>query len=99
MELFPSLWEVLDYLHLKDFLKYECELYLKQPLIPPQCKMIVATIDLPLKLDDERVSLSLEILEYAAFAPIMQLKMRHISCWNVPNTTPLEMSFHHYLET
>ena len=23
-----------DYLHLKDFLKYECELYLKQPLTP-----------------------------------------------------------------
>ena len=25
----------LHYLHLKDFLKYECELYLKQPLTPP----------------------------------------------------------------
>jgi hypothetical protein len=24
----------LDYLHLKDFLKKECELYLKQPLTP-----------------------------------------------------------------
>ena len=32
----------LDDLHLKDFLKYECELYLKQPLTPPQCKIIVA---------------------------------------------------------
>ena len=32
-----------DYLHLKDFLKYECELYLKQPLMtPPQRKIIVA---------------------------------------------------------
>ena len=25
----------LDYLHPKDFLKYECELYLQQPLTPP----------------------------------------------------------------
>jgi len=32
----------LDYLHLKDFLKYECELYLKQPLTPPQRKIIAA---------------------------------------------------------
>ena len=26
----------------KDFLKYECELYLKQPSTPPQCKIIAA---------------------------------------------------------
>ena len=32
----------LDYLHLKDTLKYECELYLKQPLTPPQRKIIVS---------------------------------------------------------
>ena len=32
----------LDYIHLKDFLKYECESYLKQSLTPPKCK-IVAT--------------------------------------------------------
>jgi hypothetical protein len=32
----------LDYFHLKDFLKYSCELYLKQPLTPPQWKTIVA---------------------------------------------------------
>jgi hypothetical protein len=33
-----------DYLlHLKDFPKYKCELYLKQPLTPPQCK-IIATL-------------------------------------------------------
>ena len=28
------------YLHLKDFLRYKCELYLKQPLTPPQRKII-----------------------------------------------------------
>ena len=44
----------IDYLHLKDFLKYECELYLKQPLTSPLGKIIVApqTIDLELKLDN-----------------------------------------------
>ena len=32
----------VDYLHLNDFLEYECELYLKQSLTPPQHKIIVA---------------------------------------------------------
>ena len=32
----------LSYIHLKGFLKYKCELYLKQPLTPPQRKIIVA---------------------------------------------------------
>ena len=32
----------LDYLHLKDFLKYKSEFYLKQLLTPPQRKIIVA---------------------------------------------------------
>ena len=40
MELFSSLGKKLDHLHLKDILKYECELYLNQPLTPPQCKII-----------------------------------------------------------
>ena len=35
-------WKKLDYLNLKDFLKFECELYLKQPLTPPQHKINVA---------------------------------------------------------
>ena len=42
------------------------------------------TIVLPLKLDNVWLSLSLEILDYATFAPIMQLKMSHNLCWNVP---------------
>lgn len=33
----------IDYLHLKGFLDYECESYLKQPLTPPQCKIIAAS--------------------------------------------------------
>ena len=38
---FHFLGKKQDYLHLKDFLKYECELYLKQPLTPPQRKIII----------------------------------------------------------
>jgi hypothetical protein len=72
---FHLIGKKLDYLHLKDFLKYECELYLKQPLTPPQCKIIVAyhalTIKLPLKLDDGQLFLSFEILDYATFVPTM----------------------------
>jgi hypothetical protein len=33
-------WKKLGYLSLKDFLKYECELYLKQSLTLPQRKII-----------------------------------------------------------
>ena len=32
----------LDFIHLKHVLKYKCKLYLKQPLGPPQRKIIVA---------------------------------------------------------
>jgi hypothetical protein len=45
----PSLWEEtkkLDYLHLKDLLKYEWEFYWKQPLTPPQHKNIAAYLTL-----------------------------------------------------
>ena len=33
----------LVYLHLKDFLSYGCELYLKQPLTPPNTKLLLLT--------------------------------------------------------
>ena len=42
---FHVLGKKLDFLHLKDFyffFKYKCQLYLNQPLTPPQC-MIIAT--------------------------------------------------------
>ena len=79
VELFSSLEicrKKLDYLHLKDFLEYEREWCLKQPLALPQhtayCSLLPTaprTIDLPLKVDDGWLSLSLEILDYATFAP------------------------------
>lgn len=31
----------LDYLHFLDFLKYDCESCLKQPLTPPYCKIFI----------------------------------------------------------
>ena len=55
------------------------------------------TANLSLNLDDGL--LFLEILDYATSAPTMQLKMRHILCWDVPYATPLlETSLHHYLK-
>ena len=65
--------KIYDYLHLKDFLRYECELYLNQPLAPSQRKVPTTpqTIDLSMKLDDGQLSLSLEILNYATFDPIV----------------------------
>ena len=57
------------------------------------------TADLSLNLDDGLLFLALEILDYATSAPTMQLKMRHILCWDVPYATPLlETSLHHYLK-
>ena len=59
-----------------------CELYLKQPLPPPQHTSHARSLPLtapltiyqPLKLDNDQLSLLPEILDYATFAPIMQLK-------------------------
>ena len=53
------------------FLKYECELYLKQPLAPPQCKIIVAyrtsNNRLATKIGRWVTTLSPQILDYATF--------------------------------
>ena len=54
----------LDYLHLKEFLKCEHELYFKQPLTPSQHKIITipCIIDLSSQLDSGQLSLSLHIM-------------------------------------
>ena len=76
MEFFSSLRGKLDYVHLKDFLKYERKLYLKQPIdtttmqdhcSTPQLKII----ELLLKLNSDQLSLSLEMKNYATFTLIM----------------------------
>jgi hypothetical protein len=41
VKLFPSLMQGTRLPPPQGFLKYECELYSKQPLTPPQCKIIV----------------------------------------------------------
>ena len=65
-------------------------MYLKQPLTPPQRKIIVAyrnwIIDLPLKLDNSRVSLFVEVLAYATFAHVMRLKNEAHFCVEVSPT-------------
>ena len=82
------------------FLKYECEMYLKQPLTPPKMQYHrglphLELIDLPLKLDSGQMSLSLKIINHATFALMKQLKTRHTFCQITPYPTPLKMSFHH----
>ena len=51
------------------------------------------TIILPLKLYNGWLPLSIEILNYATFAPIMQLKKKHILCWNTPYIAPINNEF------
>ena len=57
---FLLLGKKLDHLHLKDFLKYECELYLKQPLPPPQCKIIIGCCT-----TDCRLGIKLDKVDYS----------------------------------
>ena len=42
---------------------------------------------------DLRLFLALEILDYATLALILQLKMRHILCWNAPLYNPTREKF------
>ena len=77
----------LDYLHLKDFLKYECELYLKQSLTPPQRKIIAAyrTSNHTLVIETGRwmsipIPRNTRLCHFCSYNTIE--KMRHISCWN-----------------
>ena len=96
---FQLSWKKLDYLHLKDFLKYECDLNLKQPLTPPHRNIIGAY-----GISNHRLAIEIGwwssdhvSRDNATFALTMQLKTRHTLCWNVPYITPLEISFCHYM--
>jgi hypothetical protein len=76
---------------------------MKQPIDSTTAQIIAAyhTSNHRLSIETGRWTTipTLSTPNYATFAPTMQLKMRHISCWNVPYTTPLEIRFHHYLRT
>jgi hypothetical protein len=65
----------LDYLYFKDLFKYKCELHLKQPLTPPQRKIMMLTASqitsLSLKLSGNQLSLSLKIIDHVTRALMM----------------------------
>jgi hypothetical protein len=88
----------LHYVHLENFLKYKCELCSKQPLTPPQCKIIVAYRTSNHKLAIgigwcTSAPISLEIVDYAIFAPTMSLRMRHIFVLECPLYNPTRGKF------
>ena len=68
----------LDQLHVKNFLDYECESCLQQPLTPPQCRIInsyrTQIIHWPLKMNGSQPSQSLGIKIDANHVPKMQLE-------------------------
>jgi hypothetical protein len=71
----------LDYLNLKKLPNYECALYLKQPLTPPQCKIIVAYHTskhrLAIEIAGGHLSQCLGIKYYANFVLKRLWKKRH----------------------
>ena len=78
-------------------------MYLKQPLTPPQCKIIVAY-----HISNHRCAIEIgrwmtipisRDTRPCHFASIIKVKVMHILCWNVTYINPLEISFHHYLKT
>jgi hypothetical protein len=92
----------LDYPHLKDFLKCERELYLKQLLTPSQCEITAAyhtsNHRLAIKIGqwstvhvcrDNRLCHS---CSYDVFG-----KTRDTLCSSFPYVIPLEISFNHHL--
>ena len=85
--LYPSPWEEVEYVHLKDFLKNECVLYLKQSLTSPPARSLLLTapriIDLPFNVTGDHLSLSLEMTNYATLFLKCKLEMTHTSCWSV----------------
>ena len=85
MELFPSLKERLDYLHLQDFLNYEYELHLKQPLIRQQRKIIAAYHTSNCRLD-------IEVSQWSTIPISRDTRVCHSCSYNaVENEAHLEL--------
>ena len=95
VELFPPLKEETIIPSPQGFLKYKCELYLKQSLTPPQCKIIVAycTSNHRLTIDIGQWTTIpiLEILDYATFAHIIQLEMSLESFFQVDHQVDISL--------
>ena len=92
----------LDHLHLKDFLKLKCELYLKQPLTPPQHKIIDAYRTSNHRLYIETwwwMSIPIPSVtipcHFGSYDAIENEAFLVLEC---PPYIPLEVSFHHYQE-
>ena len=86
----------LDYLHLKDFLKYECERYLKQTLAQPQHKIVAAHYTLSHRLAIETGRWSTIPISrdngLCYFCSYDVVEMRHTLCWSVPYITSLQIN-------
>ena len=88
---------LLGYLYLKDFLKYKCELYLKQPLTPTECKIIVIYRTSNHRLDIETKQWgNARLCHFCSYNTIGNESHFVLEC---PNITPFEISFHQYLIT
>jgi hypothetical protein len=90
-----SPWQLCHYCH-------HCELYSKQPLTPPQHNIIAAYlasnhIYLPLKLDNGRLSLPLEILDYTTFCSYDAIENESHFVLKCPMYHPIRDT--HYLRT
>jgi hypothetical protein len=66
----PNIVFSVDYLHLKDFLKYECEVYLRQPLTPSKCKIIVTYLIILISRDNR-------LCQFCCYNVV---EMRHTLC-------------------
>ena len=92
-------WKKLDYLHLQDVLTYECELFLKQPLTPPQCKTIFAYYT-------SNHRLAIQVGRWMTIPISRDTTLRHFCSYNVLENEAhfmlecpsLEISFHHFWE-
>ena len=83
---------------LEDFLKYECEMYLKQPLTPPQHKIIAtyrtSNHRLPINIGRwSTIPISRDERLCASFDVNAWLQMSHTLCWSVLSTTPSDLGF------
>ena len=91
----PSLREETRLPPPQGFSRIQCELYLKQPLTTSLRKIIVVycTSNHILAIEIARLSLSLEILDYVTFAPIMQLENESHFVLECPLYNPIRDKF------
>ena len=86
----------VEYLHLKEFLKYVCELYLRQWLTPSQRKIIAvyrtSNHRLAIKIGQWSTTIISRDNSLCHLCCYNVVEMRHTLRQSVPYTTPLETS-------